>query len=66
MKEIKLGDIQTKTFDEFLIIGFDMKWLSVNDANPLEFEVKLEDSRLVLSAKLARLERTKEISKNEK
>jgi len=62
----KLGNIRTIFFDEFLIIGFDKKWLSVNDANPLEFEVKLEDSRLVLSAKLARLERTKEVSKNEK
>ena len=65
MKEIKLSHIQTKSFDDFLFIGFDKKWLSINDDKPLDFDTKIIEGQLILSAKLARLERTKEVSKNE-
>ena len=67
MKETKLGHIQTTPFDNFLIIPFEKKWLSVNDEKPIEFEIKLtKKGQLVLVGDLARVTtNTKEVSKNE-
>lgn len=65
MKEINLRTTKTKFFDDFLLISLSKKWIAVNDGNPLEFEAKLIEGQLVLCAKLTRLQRTKEVSKNE-
>ena len=68
MKETKLGSIQTKTFDEFLFIGFDKKWLLVNDGKSIEFETKLtKDGKLELCANLSKLSHSsKEVDTNVK
>ena len=60
-----MGQVQTTPFDDFLLIPLSKKWIDVNDGNSLEFEAKLIEGQLVLCAKLARLQRTKEVSKNE-
>lgn len=65
LSQIDLGLVQTKLFDDFLLIPLSKKWLEVNEGNSLDFEVKLIEGQLVLSAKLESLERTKEVVKNE-
>lgn len=65
MSEIKLGKTKTHPFSDFLLIPLSKKWIDVNDGNSLEFEAKLIEGQLVLCAKLARLQRTKEVSKND-
>lgn len=66
MKEIKLGSIQTKTFDNFLFIPLPKKWLAVNDDRPIDFEAKLtKDGKLELCANLSKLSHSsKEVSTN--
>ena len=65
MKEKIVGQVQTTPLDDFLLIPLSKKWLFVNEGKPLQFEAKLIEGQLVLCAKLARLQRTKEVSKNE-
>ena len=65
MKEIALNKVTTLPFNDFLLIVFSKNWVQVNDGNPIEFDAKLIEGQLVLSAKLARLERTNEVVKNE-
>jgi len=65
LRPIELGNVQTKLFDDFLLIPLSKKWLFVNEGKPLVFEAKIVEGNVVLSAKLERLERTKEIVKNE-
>ncbi len=65
LSEKKLGKTKTHLFSDFLLIPLSKKWIAVNDGNSLEFEAKLIEGQLVLCAKLTRLQRTKEVSKNE-
>jgi len=60
-----LNPVKTFPYNDFLLIVFSKNWLQVNDGKPLDFEAKLIEGQLVLSAKLARLERTKEVTNNE-
>jgi len=66
LKEIKLGTIKTRIVDDFLIIAFSRKWLSLNCEKEIEFDAKVtKEGQLVLSACLARLDRTNEVDDNE-
>ena len=51
----------TKEFDDFLIIGLEKKWIQLNENKPLEFDVEVTKGKLVLSARLARLDKTREV-----
>jgi len=59
LKENLLGTTKTFLFGEYLIVGLSKKWLFLNNGNPLEFDAKLEGSKLVLSANLPQPNRTK-------
>jgi len=66
LKKIKLGTISTQFFDNFLIIGLDRKWISVNNEKPIEFSVEVKENKLILSGSLERLDRTKDVDTNGK
>jgi len=59
-----MGQVQTTLFNDFLLIPLSKKWLFVNEGKPLVFEAKIIESNMVLSAKLEKLERTKDVVKN--
>jgi hypothetical protein len=65
LKNTKLGTISTHFFENFLILGFDKKWLSINDEKPIEFEIEIKDGKLILSGNLSRLNKTKEVLTND-
>jgi len=66
LKEINLGTTKGHVFEEFLIVSLSKKWLFVNEGKPLVFEAKLtKNGKLELSASLAALDSSKEVSKNE-
>jgi len=56
---VVLDKITTKQFDDYLLIPFSKQWLSLNDDKPIEFFVEVKENKLVLSGKLASLDRTK-------
>jgi len=61
-----MGQVQTTPLDDFLFIPLSKKWLFVNEGKPLVFEAKLtKNGKLELSASLAALDSSKEVSKNE-
>ena len=61
-----MGQVQTTPLDDFLLIPLSKKWLFVNEGKPLVFEAKLtKNGKLELSASLAALDSSKEVSKNE-
>lgn len=67
MKETNLGKVKTLLFNDFLLIVFSKKWLAVNDDKPIDFEAKLtEKGNLELTARLAALVNSKEVSNNER
>lgn len=61
---VVLDKITTKQFDNYLIISFSKNWLSLNDDKPIEFFVEVKENKLVLSGKLASLDRTKDVVTN--
>ena len=66
MKNFDLEKVKTIPFkDDFLLIALSKEWLNANNGKQIVFDTKLIEGQLVLSAKLARLERTKEVVKNE-
>lgn len=65
MSTINVGKIKSHIFDKSLVVSFSKDWLLVNAGQPLEFEAKIKEGRLVLSAKLETLDRTKEVDTNE-
>jgi len=61
LRNINLGKHLAHFFDDYLILGFSKDWLKLNDGKPIVFDAKLEGSKLVLCANLARLQSTKEV-----
>ncbi|PBO84539.1 MAG: hypothetical protein COA77_08850 [Thaumarchaeota archaeon] len=61
---VELDKITTKQFDDFLIIPFSKEWLSLNDGKQIEFSIHVTENNLVLSGKLASLDRTKDVDTN--
>jgi hypothetical protein len=54
--------VVAKEFDDFLIISLSKKWIQLNENKPLEFDVIIsEEGKLVLSSRLARLDKTREV-----
>lgn len=64
MKSHKLGLTHTLIFDDYLVIGFDKRWLSLNNDNPIEFFVEVKEGKLILSGNLASLDRIKDVDTN--
>lgn len=62
---MNLGKIKPNIFSDSMIIGFKNDWMLANNGKPLEFEVRIEKDQLVLSAKLAALDKTKGVVTNE-
>jgi hypothetical protein len=62
---MNLGIIKSHISDKAAVIAFSKEWLDANEGKPLEFEAKIEKNRLVLSANLESLDRTKEVDTNE-
>lgn len=62
---MNLGKIKSHIFSDSMVIAFKNDWMLVNNGKPLEFEAKIEKNRLVLSAKLETLDKTKEVNTNE-
>lgn len=62
---MNLGKIKSTIFSDSMIIALKNEWMLANAGNPLEFEAKIEKNRLVLSAKLETLDKTKEVDTNE-
>ena len=52
-------------FEDYLLLGLSNHWKSLNNNNPLVFDVKISNCRLVLSAYLVGLERTKGVITND-
>jgi len=61
---VELDKIITKQFDNFLIIPFSKEWLSLNNGKPIEFSVHVKENNLILSGKLASLDRIKDVDTN--
>jgi len=56
LKEINLGIVQTKIFEDFLIIGLSKNWIYTNDEKPIVFHASLShDGKLVLTGILSNL-----------
>lgn len=62
---MKLPNIKSHIFENSLLIALSNEWMRVNGNKPLEFEAKIEKNRLVLSASLETLDKTKEVDTNE-
>jgi len=61
---VDVGKITTKSFDDYLIVPFSNQWLSLNNGKPIEFLVEVKEGKLILSASLERLDRTKGVDTN--
>ena len=62
MKEINLGIVQTKNFEDFLIIGLSKNWIYANDEKPIVFHARLSpDGKLVLTGTLSNLSNTRDV-----
>ena len=65
MIEKSLKSTKTFEFEDYLLLGLSNHWKSLNNNNPLVFDVKILNDRLVLSAQLVGLERTKDVDTND-
>jgi len=63
-KIIPLGFIRSKIFDDFLIIPFSKDWITLNNGKTIEFFVEVKEGKLILSGKLALLDKTREVDSN--
>lgn len=57
MKDIDLGTTTACEFGDYLILGISKEWVKFSGDKPLEFEAKIEDKKLVLTASLPGLVR---------
>lgn len=64
LKSQKLGLTHTIIFDNYLVIGFDKKWIDLNNGQAIEFDIELREDKLVLSGSLATLDKTREVDNN--
>ena len=61
MKVLKLDNVITNIFDDYLIIPLSKQWLFLNNKKPIEFSVEVKENKLILSGSLERLDRTKDV-----
>lgn len=50
MKNQYIGKIPSFPFEKRLILALDSRWLDLNDGQPLEFEARIENDRLILAS----------------
>ena len=66
MIEKILESTKTFEFEDLILLGLSNQWKSLNNNDPLVFDVKILNGNLILCANLARLQSTKEVDTNAK
>lgn len=53
MSSTNLGKVETIQLENRLLLAFDQEWMKVNNNQPLIFDVKIDNGKLVLEAQIA-------------